>query len=192
VFGGDGEGPSIGEILFWTTGGLVVFAGFVKPSPHLSWDELTTTSRLSQLKGGNKPDTLEHRFNLLLLANLLLERVRSLCGGNAMTITSGYRSSELQHLLYKDGTSSTDASDHEIGAAADLYIPGFGTHEQIATVIYENRATLPVRQCIIERHTGHLHLAIDIAHAFDPAGAKHDYRETFTGKSGDYPTWRPR
>lgn len=179
----------LGEAIFWGTGGLFVTAMWIRPSPHFSWTEATVTTRT--VDGGNQPDTWEHRLNIVLTCNLLLERVRSLCGGSPVDVTSFYRSAALQRELYEDGTSSTDVSDHELGLAADIFIPGFGDHEDIARVIYANRSALPVKQCIVEHHTGHLHLAMDIAHAFDPKNAKHDYRETFTGKGGDYPKWTP-
>lgn len=177
------------EAILWGVGGVVVTAMWIKPSPHFSWDELTTTTRT--VVGGNQPDTWQHRLNLVLLANLLLERTRSLCGGSGMTITSAYRSAALQAALYTDGTSSTDVSDHETGCAADLYMSAFGKNDDIARVIFANRSRLPVKQCIVEEHTGHLHLAMDSSSPFDPTKCRQEFLITYTGKKGDYHGWSP-
>jgi hypothetical protein len=60
----------------------------------------------------------------------VLELIRSLCGGNPVTVSSGYRCPELNAAV--GGVSD---SAHVHGLAADITIPEFGTPTQICEAV---------------------------------------------------------
>ena len=63
----------------------------------------------------------------------LLEQVRELLGGNAIRISSGYRS-----VLLNRHIGSNDTSAHIRGYAVDFTCSGFGTPIQVAKKIAES------------------------------------------------------
>ena len=95
---------------------------------HFSLDELTASQEATRHGINNKPSekVLE---NLRMLA-ALLEQVRTLLGGGAIRISSGYRSLALNRHI---GSSHTSA--HIFGYAADFTCPSFGTPLEVAKKI---------------------------------------------------------
>ncbi len=114
-------------------------------SPHFAWDELTTTST-----GLDNSPTPGQRLNLERLASKVLEPIRGQFG--PIRITSAFRSSAVNRAV--GGASS---SSHLDGRGADLYATQGATAGQIATWLY-NQTSIPLRQVIVELHTGHLHV----------------------------------
>ena len=114
-------------------------------SPHFSWDELTTTGTGL----ANEPNTSQ-RLNLERLAFNVLEPVRGQFG--PIRITSAFRSPGVNRAV-----GGATNSSHLEGRGADLYAMQGATAGQIATWLY-NQTSIPLRQVIVELHTGHLHL----------------------------------
>lgn len=80
--------------------------------------------------------------NLKLLAQSL-QTLRSLFGNNAIIISSGYRSPQVNE---KVGGSKN--SDHLRGLAADFIVPSFGTPDQVIRAILASH--IPFKQVIRE------------------------------------------
>lgn len=91
-------------------------------SDHFSLAELTVTAQ----RGLDNTPTALVIENLRLLA-ATLERARALLGNKPITITSGYRSPEVNRAI---GGSSHSA--HMAGLAADFICPGFGSPLAVA------------------------------------------------------------
>jgi len=141
-----------------------------RPSPHFSWDELQTTSQPYD----NTPDFSE-RMRLIRLAWSVLEPLRNEFG--PIRITSGFRSQTVN-----DAVGGSPTSYHRRGMAADLY--SGSTHEEMATWLYDQRDRLPLNEVIVERHTGHLHVAVNT-----DGSPLNKFLQTSDGKS--YQTWAP-
>jgi zinc D-Ala-D-Ala carboxypeptidase len=110
---------------------------------HFSLQELCYSETASREGLSNKPD----RFivaNLQRLAEVM-EKVRALCGDNPVTVTSGYRSPEVNAAI---GGSSTSA--HMSGLACDFIIPGFGDPIDVCRAIEPHMSELQIDQCIHE------------------------------------------
>ena len=86
----------------------------MKLSEHFSLAELTVTNHRSL---GNIPDP-SALVNLKRLAEFL-ELVKDRLGGRAVMISSGYRSKAVN-----DSVGSRDTSQHRLGCAADIMVPG--------------------------------------------------------------------
>jgi hypothetical protein len=74
-----------------------------------------------------------------------MERVRSLLGGRAIQVTSGYRNPAVNAAV---GGSAT--SDHMSGYSIDFVCPSFGTPYDIATAIRSSAIFEDVDQLIHE------------------------------------------
>ena len=83
-------------------------------TPHFSLAELTRTDHRTL---DNTPDA-DALANLQRLAEFL-ERVREVLGGRAVVINSAYRSKAVN-----DAVGSKDTSQHRLGCAADIRVPG--------------------------------------------------------------------
>ena len=83
-------------------------------SPHFTLEELTHTDHRTL---DNTPGA-EELLNLKRLA-LFLELVKDRLGGRAVMITSGYRSAAVNAAC-----GSRDTSQHRLGCAADIRVPG--------------------------------------------------------------------
>jgi len=86
----------------------------VKLSEHFSLEELTRTDHRS----------LDNSPNPAALANLhrlaaFLEQVREVLGNRVVVINSAYRSKSVN-----DAVGSKDTSQHRLGCAADIRVPG--------------------------------------------------------------------
>jgi zinc D-Ala-D-Ala carboxypeptidase len=104
---------------------------------HFSLEELTATSHR---QFDNTPNDSE-LANLLRLAEFL-EQVKTALDGKPIMINSGFRSKQVN-----DSVGSKDTSQHRIGCAADLRVPGMTPDSVVKAVI---AAGLPFDQIIRE------------------------------------------
>jgi len=100
-------------------------------TPHFTLEELTFSNTAVRLDINNTPDE-EALKNLKTLAEGL-EHVRTKLDGNAIRISSGYRSLQLNRAL-----RSKDTSFHVRGLAADWTCPGFGSIDDVMRCIAES------------------------------------------------------
>jgi hypothetical protein len=106
---------------------------------HFDLEEFTR-SETATAKGIKNDPSAAQLTNLKKLANAL-EKVRSLVG-KPITISSGYRSQELNKAV---GGVST--SKHTQGLAADIVVAGM-TPKELATLI--SNSSIDYDQCILE------------------------------------------
>ena len=106
-------------------------------SPHFTLAELTVTDHR---EFDNSP-TQEEISNLQRLAQLL-EQVKEAIGGKPVMVNSAFRSKAVN-----DAVGSSDRSQHRLGCAADLRVPGMTPDEVVRAVI---AAGLPFDQIIRE------------------------------------------
>lgn len=104
---------------------------------HFTLEELTTTDHR---EFDNTPNETE-RANLVRLAGLL-ELVKVALGGKPIMVNSAFRSKQVN-----DAVGSKDTSQHRIGCAADIRVPGV-TPDQVVKAIMA--AGLPYDQLIRE------------------------------------------
>ena len=110
----------------------------MKLSKNFSLQELTKSDTAIRKSIDNTPDN-EVLSNLTTLCDMVLQKVRNSHG--VVTVTSGYRSPELNRAI---GGSTT--SDHCKGCAADFEVPGLD-NKQLAKWIIDN---LTFKQLILE------------------------------------------
>ena len=103
----------------------------IKLSEHFTLEEFTFSQTAVRHAINNSP-TSEILTRLRFVA-AGLELVRSLLGGNAIRVSSGYRCRQLNKLV---GGSPTSA--HEEGWAVDFTCPGFGSPKEVARAIAES------------------------------------------------------
>ena len=94
-------------------------------SPHFTLDELTITDHRE----------LENTSNETELANLkrlaeFLETVKTVLGGKPIMVNSAFRSKAVN-----DAVGSKDTSQHRIGCAADIRVPGLTPDEVVKAII---------------------------------------------------------
>ena len=106
-------------------------------SQHFTFAELTATSHREFDNTPNADETA----NLTRLATFL-EQVKSLLGGKPIMINSAFRSKQVN-----DSVGSKDTSQHRIGCAADIRVPGMTPNEVVKAVIASG---LPYDQIIRE------------------------------------------
>ena len=94
-------------------------------SEHFTLEELTATSHR---QFDNTPNATEIA-NLTRLA-ATLEQVKTLLGGKPVMINSGFRSKQVN-----DSVGSKDTSQHRIGCAADIRVPGMTPNEVVKAII---------------------------------------------------------
>ncbi len=94
-------------------------------SEHFSLEELTATSHR---QFDNTPNASE-MANLVRLA-AFLEEVKTVLGGKPVMINSGFRSKAVN-----DSVGSRDTSQHRIGCAADIRVPGMTPNEVVKAII---------------------------------------------------------
>jgi uncharacterized protein YcbK (DUF882 family) len=104
---------------------------------HFTLEELTTTDHR---EFDNTPNETE-RANLVRLAGLL-ELVKVALGGKPIMVNSAFRSKKVN-----DAVGSKDSSQHRIGCAADIRVPGMAPDAVVKAVI---AAKLPFDQLIRE------------------------------------------
>ena len=99
-------------------------------SEHFTLEELTHSEVAERKNLDNTPNALEVA-NLVRLAGLL-EEVRSLLNKPIM-LNSGFRSKAVN-----DSVGSKDTSQHRIGCAADIRVPGMTPKQVVEAVIASN------------------------------------------------------
>ena len=104
---------------------------------HFTLEELTTTDH-REFK--NEPNPTE-TANLVRVANLL-EQVKVAIGGKPVMVNSAFRSKQVN-----DAVGSTDTSQHRVGCAADIRVPGMTPDQVVKAII---AAKLPFDQLIRE------------------------------------------
>jgi hypothetical protein len=106
-------------------------------TPHFTLAELTATSHRQFDNTPNEAETA----NLQRLAEFL-EQVKEALDGKPIMINSGFRSKQVN-----DSVGSKDTSQHRIGCAADVRVPGMTPDAVVRAVI---AAGLPFDQIIRE------------------------------------------
>jgi zinc D-Ala-D-Ala carboxypeptidase len=109
-------------------------------SENFTYDELTRSETAARHGFDNTPNEGEVD-NLKRLA-ALLEEVKKAVGGKAVMINSGFRSKQTN-----DAAGSKDSSQHRLGCAADIRVPGM-TPRQVVEACIE--AQVPFDQIILE------------------------------------------
>jgi hypothetical protein len=109
----------------------------IQLSPHFSLEELTHTDHR---EFSNEPNETE-RTNLVRLA-IFLEQVKELLGGKPIMVNSAFRSKAVN-----DAVGSKDSSQHRVGCASDIRVPGMTPNEVVQAIIASD---LPFDQCIRE------------------------------------------
>jgi putative chitinase len=94
-------------------------------SQNFTLDELTHTDHREL---DNTPNDIEIN-NLKRLAEFL-EQVKTVLGGKPVMINSAFRSKAVN-----DAVGSKDSSQHRVGCAADLRIPGMTPDEVVKAII---------------------------------------------------------
>jgi uncharacterized protein YcbK (DUF882 family) len=97
-------------------------------SEHFTLDELTNSETAARNNWDNTPNT-DELSNLKRLAEFL-EQVKSVLNGKPVIINSAFRSKKVN-----DAVGSRDTSQHRIGCAADIRIPGMTPDEVVKAVI---------------------------------------------------------
>ena len=93
-------------------------------SPNFTLEELTITDHREFF---NEPNPSE-RANLIRLAEFL-EQVKIAIGGKPVMVNSAFRCKEVN-----DAVGSKDTSQHRVGCAADIRVPGM-TPDQVVKAI---------------------------------------------------------
>jgi hypothetical protein len=104
---------------------------------NFTLEELTHTDHR---EFSNEPNESE-KANLMRLA-VFLEQVKELLGGKPIMVNSAFRSKAVN-----DAVGSKDSSQHRVGCAADLRVPGMTPDEVVKAVIASD---LQFDQCIRE------------------------------------------
>jgi len=97
----------------------------VNLSPHFTLEELTHTDHR---EFDNTPNDSE-KNNLKRLAEFL-EQVKDVLGGKPIMVNSAFRCKQVN-----DAVGSKDTSQHRIGCAADIRVPGMTPDEVVKAVI---------------------------------------------------------
>jgi len=97
-------------------------------TPNFTLAELTHTDHR---EFDNTPNESE-LANLKRLANFL-EEVKAVLGNKPIMVNSAFRSKQVN-----DAVGSKDTSQHRIGCAADIRVPGMTPDEVVKTIIASN------------------------------------------------------
>ena len=92
---------------------------------HFTLEELTVTSHR---EFDNTPNDVEIA-NLTRLAEFL-EQVKTVLGNKPVMINSAFRSKQVN-----DSVGSKDTSQHRVGCAADIRVPGMTPNQVIQTIM---------------------------------------------------------
>lgn len=127
-------------------------------TPHFTLEELTHTDHR---KFDNTPNDVE-LANLQRLAEFL-ETVKTTLGDKPIIVNSAFRSKAVN-----DAVGSKDSSQHRLGCAADIRVPGMKPDEVVRAII---AAKLPFDQ-IIREFDAWTHVSIPSTPASTPRGSK--------------------
>lgn len=109
-------------------------------STHFTLEELTFSETAKRNGWDNTPNDAQ-LANLKRLA-VLLEKVKGAVGMRAVVINSGYRSKQVN-----DAVGSKDTSQHRLGCAADIRVPGMTPRQVVEACI---ASAVPFDQIILE------------------------------------------
>lgn len=109
-------------------------------TPHFTLDELIASEVAERNGWDNTPSDAE-LANLRRLADFL-EQIKALLGGKPIMINSAYRSK-----LVNDAVGSRDTSQHRVGCAADIRVPGMTPDDVVKAIM---ASALPFDQVIRE------------------------------------------
>lgn len=123
-------------------------------TPHFTLAELTHTDHRSL---DNTPNDQE-KANLQRLAEFL-EDIKTVLGGKPIMVNSAFRSKAVN-----DAVGSKDTSQHRIGCAADIRVPGMTPDAVVRAVI---AAQLPFDQ-IIREFDAWTHISVPNTTALKP------------------------
>jgi putative chitinase len=123
-------------------------------TPNFTLAELTHTDHRSL---DNTPNDAE-RANLQRLAEFL-ELVKVALGGKPIMVNSAFRSKAVN-----DAVGSKDTSQHRVGCAADIRVPGMTPDQVVRTII---AAQLPFDQ-IIREFDAWTHISVPNTTALKP------------------------
>lgn len=134
-------------------------------SEHFSLAELTVSDIGARNGWDNTPNASEIA-NLVRLAEML-EQVRTVLG-KPILVNSAFRSKQVN-----DGVGSKDSSQHRVGCAADIRVPGMNPDEVCRAII---DAKLPYDQIIREFYNpetkagGWTHISVSNTKEMTPRG----------------------
>lgn len=128
---------------------------------NFSLEELTRSEAADRNGWDNTPNETE-AANLKRLA-VLLQQVKTAVGGKPVMINSGFRSK-----LVNDAVGSKDSSQHRLGCAADIRVPGMKPREVVEACI---AAKVPFDQIILEFDSW-AHISVPNTPEFKPRGSK--------------------
>ena len=97
-------------------------------TPHFTLEELTASEAADRNGWDNTPNDSE-LANLRRLADFL-EQVKVVLGGKPLMVNSAFRSK-----LVNDSVGSKDSSQHRVGCAADIRVPGMTPDEVVKAII---------------------------------------------------------
>jgi len=109
-------------------------------SPNFTLEELTRSDAAARNGWDNTPNETEIE-NLKRLATLLQD-VKAAVDGKAVMINSGFRSKQVN-----DSVGSKDTSQHRLGCAADIRVPGMTPRQVVDDCIANG---VPFDQIILE------------------------------------------
>jgi putative chitinase len=125
-----------------------------KMTPNFTLSELTHTDHRTLDNTPNEQETA----NLQRLAEFL-EQVKSALGGKPVMVNSAFRSKAVN-----DAVGSKDTSQHRIGCAADIRVPGMTPDQVVRAII---AARLPYDQ-IIREFDAWTHISVPNTTALKP------------------------
>ena len=128
---------------------------------NFSLEELTRSEAADRNGWDNTPNAQEIE-NLKRLA-ALLQQVKTAVGGKPVMINSGFRSKQVN-----DSVGSKDSSQHRLGCAADIRVPGMKPREVVEACI---AAGVPFDQIILEFDSW-THISVPNTPEFKPRGSK--------------------
>jgi uncharacterized protein YcbK (DUF882 family) len=128
---------------------------------NFSLEELTRSEAADRNGWDNTPNERE-TDNLRRLA-ALLQQVKTAVGGKPVMINSGFRSKQVN-----DAVGSKDSSQHRLGCAADIRVPGMKPREVVEACI---KAEVPFDQIILEFDSW-THISVPNTPEFKPRGSK--------------------
>jgi uncharacterized protein YcbK (DUF882 family) len=130
-------------------------------SENFTLEELTRSEAAARNGWDNTPNEAELE-NLKRLAAMLQE-VKAAIGGKPVIINSGFRSKQVN-----DAVGSNDRSQHRLGCAADLRVPGMTPRQVVEACIAAN---VPFDQIILE-FDAWTHISVPNTPEAAPRGSK--------------------
>jgi zinc D-Ala-D-Ala carboxypeptidase len=128
---------------------------------NFSLEELTRSEAAARNGWDNTPNAQEIE-NLKRLA-ALLQQVKTAVGGKPVMINSGFRSKQVN-----DSVGSKDTSQHRLGCAADIRVPGMKPREVVEACI---AAGVPFDQIILEFDSW-THISVPNTPEFKPRNSR--------------------